>query len=81
MLAFNVTHYDDRRLCEPSCSPTSIGVYDMPRCAGLCDPISALPALHASEACQPDAHAELPMLPGYFKFPANNAMQAAWRRK
>jgi len=26
MLAFNVTHFDDRRLCEPACSATSIGV-------------------------------------------------------
>lgn len=27
MLAFNVTHFDDRRLCEPACSATSIAVY------------------------------------------------------
>lgn len=26
MLAFNVTHFDDRRLCEPACSATSIAV-------------------------------------------------------
>ena len=75
MLAFNVTHLDERRLCEPSCSLTSIGVYDMPRCAGLCDPISALPTLHASEACQSPS-ADLPMLPAYFQFPTGHEVQS-----
>ena len=51
MLAFNVTHYDDRRLCEPACSDTSVVVYDMPKCAGLCDPISSLPALVKDADC------------------------------
>lgn len=51
MLAFNVTHYDDRRLCEPACSPTSVVVYDMPKCAGLCDPIGSLPAFAKDAAC------------------------------
>ena len=51
MLAFNETHYDDRRLCEPKCSPTSVMVYDMPTCAGLCDPINSLPDLAADAAC------------------------------
>ena len=35
MLAFNVTHYDDRRLCEPECSETSIVVYDIPKCVAV----------------------------------------------
>ena len=51
MLAFNVTHYDDRRLCEPACSATSVAVYDIPKCAGLCDPIGSLPALAKDPAC------------------------------
>lgn len=34
MLAFNTTPFDDRRLCETSCTATSIAVYDMPKCAG-----------------------------------------------
>lgn len=52
MLAFNVTHYDDRRLCTPSCSPSSLAVYDIPACAGLCDPSRQLPLLHATPSCR-----------------------------
>lgn len=52
LLAFNTTHYDDRRLCETQCSETSLGVYDFPQCAGLCDAAAQLPELHASPACQ-----------------------------
>ena len=33
MLAFNVTHFDDRRLCEPACSATSIAVCVPPHMA------------------------------------------------
>jgi hypothetical protein len=52
MLAFNVTHFDDRRLCETSCSQSSLAVYDIPGCAGLCDPVRQLPTLHnSSQAC------------------------------
>jgi hypothetical protein len=46
MLAFNVTHFDDRRLCETHCSDTSVAVYDMPSCAGLCNAVTRLPELH-----------------------------------
>ena len=52
LLAFNATHYDDRRLCEQACSPSSLAVYDMPQCAGLCDAAAQLPQLHASDACR-----------------------------
>ncbi len=34
MLAFNLTHKDDRRFCETSCSETSITVWNYPDCAG-----------------------------------------------
>ncbi|EFN52007.1 hypothetical protein CHLNCDRAFT_10529, partial [Chlorella variabilis] len=34
LLAFNATHYDDRRLCETNCTASSLAVYDMPVCAG-----------------------------------------------
>ncbi len=51
LLAFNASHYDDRRLCEAGCSEKSLAVYDIPQCAGLCDPAAQLPALHASAAC------------------------------
>ena len=72
MLAFNTTHMDDRRLCMTSCEPPTIAVYDMPKCAGLCDPVKSLPELHASAACSdPAVHAdaaELPRIRPIFKF-------------
>lgn len=34
MLAMNVNHEDNRALCEPECKPTSIAVWDIPRCSG-----------------------------------------------
>eukprot|EP00887_Chlorella_sp_A99_P000226 scaffold13.g226.t1 len=52
MLAFNVTHYDDRRLCETNCTESSLAAYDIPVCAGLCDAAAQLPSLHASAACR-----------------------------
>ncbi|KAK9831532.1 hypothetical protein WJX81_006529 [Elliptochloris bilobata] len=59
MLAFNVTHFDDRRLCEPACSATSIAVYDYPACAGLCEPLEALPKLHTRDPMETAAPAEM----------------------
>ena len=67
MLAFNVTHYDDRRLCEPACSPSSVVVYDMPKCAGLCDPIGSLPALARDKACV-SGPAQAPLVPPIWSF-------------
>ena len=67
MLAFNVTHYDDRRLCAAACSPTSVVVYDIPRCAGLCEPLESLPALAADPACTGGA-AAAPLLPQVWRF-------------
>ncbi|GAB4819945.1 hypothetical protein N2152v2_006991 [Parachlorella kessleri] len=52
MLALNVTHFDDRRLCETSCSQSSLAVYDIPGCAGLCNPVRQLPLLHNSSQCR-----------------------------
>jgi hypothetical protein len=34
LLAFNATHFDDRRLCERNCTASSLAVYDIPVCAG-----------------------------------------------
>lgn len=34
MLALNLTHKDDRRMCETECSATSLSVWDYPECAG-----------------------------------------------
>lgn len=68
MLALNVTHFDDRRLCQPQCSAHSIGVYDFPACAGLCDPLASLPSLHSSADCHIVNASALPMLEPIFHF-------------
>lgn len=34
MLAMNVYHEDNRALCDPRCTPTSIAVWDIPKCSG-----------------------------------------------
>lgn len=34
MLAMNVNHEDSRALCEPECTPSSIAVWDIPKCSG-----------------------------------------------
>ena len=69
LLALNSTHYDDRRLCETSCTENSIGVYDFPKCAGLCNPVKALHDLHADPACHSFSVDKLDRLPGFFEFP------------
>ncbi|KAI7840006.1 hypothetical protein COHA_006271 [Chlorella ohadii] len=43
LLAFNASHYDDRRLCEAGCSEKSLAVYDIPQCAGLADGMARAP--------------------------------------
>jgi hypothetical protein len=71
LLAFNATHYDDRRLCAVNCTAASIAVYDIPVCAGLCDAAVQLPQLHASPACHLPATSPtggLPLLPPIFNF-------------
>ncbi|CAL5386567.1 unnamed protein product [Camellia sinensis] len=34
MLAMNVNHEDNRQLCEPEGTPSSIAVWDIPKCSG-----------------------------------------------
>lgn len=34
MLAMNVHHEDNRAICDSRCTPTSIGVWDIPKCSG-----------------------------------------------
>lgn len=36
MLAMNVNHEDNRQLCQPECTPSSVAVWDIPKCSGLC---------------------------------------------
>ncbi|XVF78772.1 hypothetical protein PTKIN_Ptkin14bG0163100 [Pterospermum kingtungense] len=51
MLAMNVNHEDNRELCAPECTPTSIAVWDIPKCSGLCNPERKLLELHQLDAC------------------------------
>ena len=71
LLALNSTHFDDRRLCETSCTGTSVGIYDFPKCAGLCNPDQSLRELHADPACHTFSEDNLDRLPGFFDFPGN----------
>ncbi|KAG7024785.1 putative beta-1,3-galactosyltransferase 13 [Cucurbita argyrosperma subsp. argyrosperma] len=51
MLAMNVNHENEKALCEPDCTPTSIAVWDIPKCSGLCNPEKKLLELHNQESC------------------------------
>ncbi|XP_010526149.1 PREDICTED: probable beta-1,3-galactosyltransferase 12 [Tarenaya hassleriana] len=51
MLAMNVHHEDNRAVCDPHCSPTSIAVWDIPKCSGLCNPATRLKELHKIDMC------------------------------
>lgn len=51
MLALNVSHYDDRRMCETTCGDTTLAVYDFPKCAGLCNSVDSLPWLWKQTPC------------------------------
>ncbi|KAF5780847.1 putative glycosyl transferase, family 31 [Helianthus annuus] len=42
MLAMNVTHENNRQLCQPECTATSIAVWDIPKCSGYCYIILAI---------------------------------------
>lgn len=67
MLGLNATHFDDRRLCSPHCTETSVAVYDIPKCSGLCDPQGELAQLDSMADCQspsvPDGQVSVPMEP------------------
>ncbi|KAI4388263.1 hypothetical protein MLD38_000606 [Melastoma candidum] len=51
MLAMNVRHENNKGLCEAECTPSSIAVWDIPKCSGLCDPEKRLLELHEMESC------------------------------
>ncbi|CAN8288122.1 unnamed protein product [Cochlearia groenlandica] len=51
MLAMNVNHENHHILCEPECSPSSVAVWDIPKCSGLCNPEKRMLALHKQESC------------------------------
>ncbi|KAL9248581.1 putative beta-1,3-galactosyltransferase 14 [Drosera capensis] len=51
MLAMNVNHENIHALCEPQCTPSSIAVWDIPKCSGLCNPENKMYELHQMEIC------------------------------
>lgn len=51
MLAMNVNHENNLELCARECTSTSIAVWDIPRCSGLCNPEERMLELHKMEAC------------------------------
>ncbi|XP_059661431.1 probable beta-1,3-galactosyltransferase 13 [Cornus florida] len=51
MLAMNVDHEDNRQICEAECTSSSIAVWDIPKCSGLCEPEKKLLELHKKEIC------------------------------
>ncbi|CAN0845458.1 Probable beta-1,3-galactosyltransferase 12 [Linum grandiflorum] len=51
MLAMDVKHEDNRALCDPRCTPTSIAVWDIPKCSGLCNAASRMRELHKVDLC------------------------------
>ncbi|KAG0502419.1 hypothetical protein HPP92_002491 [Vanilla planifolia] len=51
MLSMNVYHEDNRAMCDSKCSPSSIAVWDLPRCSGLCNAIDRLKELHNISMC------------------------------
>ncbi|KAL8166519.1 hypothetical protein V2J09_008018 [Rumex salicifolius] len=51
MLSMNVHHEDNRAVCDPRCTHTSIGVWDIPKCSGLCNPALRLKELHQMSMC------------------------------
>ncbi|KAK9688823.1 hypothetical protein RND81_09G013400 [Saponaria officinalis] len=51
MLAMNVNHENNLELCSSECTSTSIAVWDIPKCSGLCNPETKMLELHKMEAC------------------------------
>ncbi|XP_075482675.1 putative beta-1,3-galactosyltransferase 14 [Primulina tabacum] len=51
MLAMNVYHEDNKKLCQAECTPSSIAVWDIPKCSGLCDPEKKMVELHRKDIC------------------------------
>ncbi|KAM6550348.1 hypothetical protein CsatB_000156 [Cannabis sativa] len=51
MLAMNVNHENNQALCSRDCTSTSIAVWDIPKCSGLCNPEAKLLELHGDESC------------------------------
>lgn len=51
MLAMNVEHEHEKELCQTQCTTSSIAVWDIPKCSGLCHPEQQLIELHQMDIC------------------------------
>ncbi|KAL4204594.1 hypothetical protein AMTRI_Chr01g132780 [Amborella trichopoda] len=51
MLAMNVNHEDNHELCSTECTSSSIAVWDIPNCSGLCRPEEKMLTLHNMKSC------------------------------
>ncbi|CAI8584829.1 unnamed protein product [Vicia faba] len=51
MLAMNVKYENIHELCAPECTLTSIAVWDIPKCSGLCNPEQRMLELHQMHSC------------------------------
>lgn len=51
MLAMNVKHEDNRAMCDSTCTPTSIAVWDSKTCSGSCNPVGKIKELHNTTLC------------------------------
>ncbi|KAF7822641.1 putative beta-1,3-galactosyltransferase 14 [Senna tora] len=51
MLAMNVNHENNHELCATDCTSTSVAVWDIPKCSGLCNPEKKMLELHQKESC------------------------------
>jgi hypothetical protein len=64
MLAFNVTFFEDMRLCHPKCHPYAIGFLDNGRsCSGLCDPVPDMYEMEKNYFCRRRGKSPLPYMP------------------
>uniref|UniRef100_A0ACD5TPZ7 Uncharacterized protein n=1 Tax=Avena sativa TaxID=4498 RepID=A0ACD5TPZ7_AVESA len=51
MLSMNVNHEDNRAMCDSTCTPTSIAVWDSKPCSGSCNLIEKIKELHNTTLC------------------------------
>ncbi|KAK3137301.1 hypothetical protein QOZ80_5BG0450550 [Eleusine coracana subsp. coracana] len=51
MLSMNVKHEDNRAMCDPKCTPSSIAVWDSKKCSGPCNIADKMKGLHNTTLC------------------------------
>ncbi|KAL3631461.1 hypothetical protein CASFOL_024445 [Castilleja foliolosa] len=51
MLAMNVNHENSKELCSTECTSTSVAVWDLPKCSGLCNPEKKMLEHHKLDIC------------------------------